>query len=214
MASRLNASRLVNSRLMTSGLVTLLTLLLALSAGAAQATELIGYWVLDQEGTAAIQPEQPQENNWFKNQNISTTVSAGGMPLPRLGSKIAPVDSRAAPDPDILRCKEMQIEDANNALRFTYVDVGTEVRKQGAYRGAKIRWTEKKLTESYKSTTRKVTHKFEIQDNNKLLVTVKINPNKGVTRTYLQLFDRAPKPDAEQGNQMTKEQTDNNASQQ
>ena len=28
-----------------------------------QATELVGRWVLDQERTAAIQPEQPQENN-------------------------------------------------------------------------------------------------------------------------------------------------------
>lgn len=197
--------RLMTFRLTIFRLMTLLPLLLLLGAWPAQATELIGYWVLDQEGTAAIQPEQPQENNWFKNQNISTTVSAAGMPLPRLGSKVAPVDSRAAPDPDILRCKEMQIEDVNDSLRFTYVDVGSEVRKQGAYRGAKTRWNKKKLTESYKSTTRKVTHKFEIQDNNKLLVTVKINPNKGVTRTYLQLFDRASKASA---------QTDDQASQQ
>ncbi len=196
----------------------LLLPLLLLGAWPAQATELIGYWVLDQEGTAAIQPEQPQENNWFKNQNISTTVSAGGMPLPRLRSKLPPVDSQAAPDPDILRCKEMQIEDVNDALRFTYVDVGSEVRKQGAYRGAKVRWNKKKLTESYKSTTRKVTHKFEIQDNNKLLVTVKINPNKGVTRTYLQLFDRAPEPSAQAANDQGKEnaeaQTENQAAQQ
>lgn len=197
-------------RFMTFRLTTLLPLLLVLllSAWPTQATELIGYWVLDQEGTAAIQPEQPQEKNWFKNQNISTSVSVGGMSLPSLGSKVGPVDSRAAPDPDILRCKEMQIEEVKNALRFTYVDVGSEVRKQGAYRGAKIHWNKKKLTESYKSTTRKVTHKFEIQDNKKLLVTVKINPDKGVTRTYLQLFDRASKPTAPQAEEKAKEQTD------
>ena len=157
-----------------------------------QATELVGRWVLDQERTAAIQPEQPQENNWLKNQNINTSVSVGGMPLPSLGSKLPPVDSRPSPDPDILRCKELQIDPKGDDLLFTYVDVGSEVRKQGSYRGAKIKWGKKKLTESYKSTTRKVTHKFEIQDNDQLLVTVKINPNKGPTRTYLQLFDRAP----------------------
>lgn len=176
----------------------LLTLLLALCCLPAQATELVGRWVLDQEGTAAIQPEQPQEKNWLKNQNISTNVSVAGMPLPSLRSKVGPIDSRASPDPDILRCKELHIDAKNEALHFTYVDVGSEVRKQGAYRGAKVRWGKKKLTESYKSTTRKVTHKFEIQDNNQLLVTVKINPNKGVTRTYLQLFNRTPVANAAQ----------------
>lgn len=178
---------------MTTRLLLLLLLCCAgpaYSTGAAADTKLIGRWVLDQERTAAIQPEQPQENNWLKNQNISTNVSYGRMRLPKLRNKIGPVDSRAAPDPDILRCKEMLIEPDKDALRFTYVDVGSEVRKQGTYRGAKIRWNNTKLTESYKSTTRKVTHKFEIQDDNKLLVTVKINPDKGATRTYLQVFDR------------------------
>jgi hypothetical protein len=174
----------------------LLILLLVGCCLPVQATELIGRWVLDQEGTAAIQPEQPQEKNWLKNQNISTNVSVGGMPLPNLRSKVGPVDSRASPDPDILRCKELHIGAQQDALLFTYVDIGSEVRKQGAYRGAKVRWSKKKLTESYKSTTRKVTHKLEIQDNNQLLVTVKINPDKGVTRTYLQLFNRKPEANA------------------
>jgi len=170
----------------------LLIFVLLCSSWPAQATELIGRWVLDQERTAAIQPEQPQEKNWLKNQNISTNVSLGGIPLPNLRSKVGPVDSQASPDPDILRCKELVIAPRQDSLHFTYVDVGSEVRKQGAYRGAKVRWSKKKLTESYKSTTRKVTHKFEIQDDNQMLVTVKINPDKGATRTYLQVFNRAP----------------------
>lgn len=170
-----------------------LLLLLAIGlAPYAQATELLGHWILDQERTAQIQPEQPQENNFLKDQNINTTVAVAGMPLPRVRSKVPPVSSRPSPDPDILRCKELRIDPKGAGLLFTYVDVGSEVRKQGSYRGAKIRWNKKKLTESYKSTTRKVTHKFEIQDNDQLLVTVKINPNKGPTRTYYQVFDRAP----------------------
>ncbi len=156
----------------------------------AKSTALVGTWLIDVEKTEAIQPEQPQEKNWFKNQNIQTSVSVAGMPLPNPRTKVAPISSHAAKDPDILRCKELRIEPNGNGLRFTYVDVGSELRKQGAYRGAKIRWNKTKLTESYKSTERKVTQTYEIKDNNQLWVTVKINPYKGATRTYKQVFNR------------------------
>ena len=156
----------------------------------AKATQLIGTWTIDVAQTEAIQPEQPQEKNWFKNQNIRTSVSVAGMPLPNPRTKVAPISSHAPKDPDILRCKELKIEPNGDGLRFTYVDVGSEMRKQGSYRGAKIRWNKKKLTESYKSTERKVTQTYEIKDNNQLLVTVKINPYKGATRTYKQVFNR------------------------
>jgi len=155
-------------------------------------TQLIGEWQLDIEGSAAIAPEQPQEKNWFKNQNVRTSVNIGGIPLPRTGGRVPEFSNKPAKDPNILRCKEMIIEPRDGGLAFTYVNVGSDFRKKGKYRGAKIRWDKDSLSETYKSTTRKVTQKFEIQDNGQLLVTVKINPNKGLTRTYLQLFNRKP----------------------
>ena len=52
-----------------------------------QANELLGTWVLDPEKSEAIAPKNVEEKNFFKDNNISTSVSVGGMGLPRLRRK-------------------------------------------------------------------------------------------------------------------------------
>ena len=168
---------------------TLCALLLA-TGGRAQATELVGQWELDAERTEAIQPEQPQQKQWLKGQNISTSVSYGGQRLPTIRRKIGAMSSLSERDPEVLRCKEMVISNKGDDLLFTYVDVGSEVRQKGKKRGFNTAWNKKKLTDSYKTTTRKVSHTFAIQDDESLLVTVLIKPNKGPKRIYKQVFNR------------------------
>ena len=169
--------------------VVLSSLLLFVS-GHALATDLVGQWLLDAEKTEAIQPEQPQQKQWLKGQNVSTSVSYGGQRLPTLRQKVPPMSTLSARDPEVLRCKEMTISNKGDDLLFTYVDVGSEVRRKGKKRGFNTAWNKKKLTDSYKTTTRKVSHTFEIQDNGSLLVTVLIKPDKGPKRIYKQVFNR------------------------
>ena len=169
------------------GLTALLGLLVCPHA---LATELVGAWVLDVERTAQVQPEQPQQRQWFKGQNVSTSVSYGGMPLPRVRHKVPPQSTLSEREPSVLRCKEMTIAHKGDDLLFTYLDVGSEVRKKGKHRGFKTSWNNKTLNESYRSTTRKVTHKFEMQKDESLLVTVVIKPDKGPKRIFKQIFNR------------------------
>ena len=86
----------------------------------------------------------------------------------------------------------MKIEPAADDLRFTYVDIGTEVRKKGHYRGVDTKWNNKSLTESYKTTTRKVKQKYQLVGEDEMVVTVIINPHKSAKRTYKQVFTRQP----------------------
>lgn len=171
-------------------LIGILCAALLTTSDHSHATELVGQWELDAERTEAIQPEQPQQKQWLKGQNISTNVSYGGQRLPTIRRKIGAMSSLSERDPEVLRCKELVISNKGDDLLFTYVDVGSEVRSKGRKRGFNTAWSKKKLTDSYKTTTRKVSHTFAIQDDNSLLVTVLIKPNKGPKRIYKQVFNR------------------------
>ncbi len=152
--------------------------------------KLIGTWILDPEKSTAVQPENVEQRNWFKDNNVQTSVNVGGMPLPKLRRRVPPISSHAEVDPGVLRCKKMTIAAVEQDLEFTYADVGSERRKQGHYRGVDTKWNNKSLSESYKTTTRKVKQKYELTKTGELLVTVIINPHKGAKRTYKQVFRR------------------------
>ncbi len=176
--------------MMTRALSTTFLLLTFALAQPARATDLVGEWVLNVERSAEVQPEQPEERQWFNGQNVNTSVSFGGLPLPKVRQKVPPMSSHTERQPGVLRCKEMTIANKGEDLLFTYVDIGSEVRKRGNKHGFKTSWGKRRLTESYKSTTRKVTHRFELQKDDSLLVTVTIKPDKGSKRVYKQVFDR------------------------
>ena len=162
----------------------------ALSA-APPSADWLGRWVLNEERTQAIQPEQPESRNWLPKGRVSTNVSVGGIPLPRTGSKVPPVSGQTASDPTVLRIKALTIaapDDERVVLEYGALD--SETLRRGDYRGAKTTWSRKQLRTRYQSTERKVEHRYEIQPDGSLLVTTRIKPNRAKRRTYLQLFER------------------------
>ena len=152
--------------------------------------EFVGEWVINHELTDAIAPEFKDANLFSGLGNGKVRVSIMGVPLP--GSEQQPATPSAAlKDPDVLGCNEMRIEHVGKELQLTYKGVGSEVLKRGDYRGRDTTWSKKSIRQTYASTSRKVSKKWELRRDGRLLVTVVLNPNNDKKRTYKRVFERA-----------------------
>jgi hypothetical protein len=172
-------------------LATLL-LLLSTSMGMARDTgsSLDGTWVINHELTEEVQPE-------FKNSGLFDNLGGGRMQVSVMGMPVPTSEAQPRPtignprDPDVLSCLEMILHDQGTKLLATYQDVGEEEFIKGNFRGRESKWTNKSLTQFYRTTERKVTKTFQVRSDGRLLVTVVIKPDKDKKRVFKRVFDRA-----------------------
>ena len=169
--------------------VLALFLTLPMTAGAA-AGLLAGHWRINDAATREAEPVT-------KNSTPSTSgfsrpvVAVGGMPVPMPGSsEVQPGLGGASPEPMVMRCTELTITPAGDELRLEFQGVGSDRLRRGNDQGEVSRWNEHKLTTHYETTTRKVSQTWEVGDDGRLLVTVKLNPDQGRTETHMRIFDR------------------------
>ena len=155
-----------------------------------KAPTFVGEWVINHEMTDAIAPEFKDSSLFSGLGTGKVSVSVMGIPLPGSSPEPAPSSSGAAKDPDVLGCNEMRIEHVGKEMQLTYKGVGSETLKQGDFRGRTTKWTKKGITQTYKSTSRKVVKRWEMRSDGRLLVTVIINPKKDKKRTYKRVFER------------------------
>ena len=157
-------------------------------AGAEQGT-LFGNWRLNNELTTDVQDTRSGPD--LSAGNVSTTVSVGGIPLPT-GSGKPPSEYSSIPskDPAVLRCAELSIERLADDVLLTYQGVGSETLSKGNVQGTRTSWSNRKLSTRYATTSRKVSRKFEVQPDGRLLVTVKLNPNRAKAAVHKRIFDR------------------------
>jgi hypothetical protein len=165
-------------------------LLLAGAAAAAYgaAAPLTGNWVLNHELSREIQPDGPQQSSLL-NRLPNASVSVGGMPLPGVGSGRLPPVAGNARDPKVLRCTELRIEPAGDALHLNYGTAGSDTLQRGNDQGLVSRWNKRKLTSRYETTSRKVSQTYEVRRDGRLLVTVRLNPNQGPAVVHKRVFD-------------------------
>ena len=150
----------------------------------------LGAWQLDDARTAAAQPVEAHRRSVFEGFGMPS-VSVNGIPLPRAGSADAPaVSSGSAPDPDVLRCARMTIEAVGKDLQLTYVGVGSETLTSGRVQGVRTRWKDNFLQTAYETTSRKVSIGYELQPDDTLMVTVKLDPVDGAAVTHKRVFRR------------------------
>ena len=172
--------------------LTLCALTLAAAAGAAAAeSPLLGRWTLNHELTREAQPEGPKQRKSLGSNLPRTSVSVGGVPLPTPGSTTPMPAAGMAKDPHILHAADLTIEPAGDALTLDYGGGRIDTFKRGNDQGLVSRWSARKLTTRYETTSRKVSQVYEVQRDGRLLVTVKLNPNQGPTLVHKRVFDRA-----------------------
>lgn len=178
-----------------------LLLVTALPAATMQAAAfpeaLLGEWVLNNERTHEIQPEQ---GGGFDGFGVTPSVSVGGVPIPLPGAASTP-SSGPVSDPRVLRCGRMKIEMQDANVRLIYEGVGEEIMKPGNDLGRKTRLQKTKITQFYETNTRKVHKTFEVQKDGSLLVKVKLNPKGAKSVTQVRVFERpvVTPPDAAPG---------------
>lgn len=167
------------------------TLLLASSIAAAADPPdwLLGAWVLNNDLTVAAQSKK-RSGGAPSFGGISSSVSVGGVfvPIPGGGSQASTGGS--ARDPQVLRCTELQVEMKGDNVHFTYAGVGAETMKPGDNQGRVTRWSRKKLTSKYETTSRKVSKTYALQKDGTLLVTVKIRPKQAAAIVQKRVFQR------------------------
>lgn len=158
-------------------------------SGWAQPEALFGTWRLNNELTTDVQDSRSGPD--LSMGNVSTSVSVGGIPLPT-GRNNPPAEYATLPskDPDVLRASELTIEPLADAVQLTYRGVGSETLSKGNVQGTRTRWSKSKLTTRYATTSRKVSRTFALRDDGRLLVTVKLNPNRAKAAVHKRIFDR------------------------
>lgn len=171
-----------------------LLLLLATTTTAA-ASELPGRWVLSPELTHEAQPDGPQQKSGVFEKLPNASVSVGGMPIPGTGTAALPSAPGNARDPRVLRASTLAIEDHDDTLRIDYGESGSETLKRGNDQGLVSRWSRRKLTTRYETSSRKVSQSYEVRRDGTLLVTVKLNPNDSAAVVHRRVFQR-PDPEA------------------
>ena len=172
-------------------LACVLFVLTAASApGYAQQSRLEGHWILNEELTREAQPEQRGRNS-AADKLPRPSISIGGMPLPGTGRAPPPSLPGNAADPKVLRAPELAIAPSGDALQLSYPGHGNDTFVRGNQQGIVSRWSDRKLTTHYETTSRKVSQTYEVRKDGRLLVTVKLNPNQGPATVYKRVFDPA-----------------------
>ena len=168
-------------------------LIVALSASASFAASppkwLLGDWQLNNELTAAAQVKKKNSSSGGFG-GMSTSVSVGGIPLPGSSGSGQPGPGGTAKDPEVLRCREMQISSEGEDLLFDFLGVGKERVIKGNNQGRVTKWNRSKLTSRYETTSRKVERIYQLQEDGTVMVTVKIKPRKAARIIQKRVFQR------------------------
>jgi hypothetical protein len=175
------------ARIGTAFLGALLAVGAATGAHAAESA-LLGHWSLNHALTLEVRPPDPKQRDVLGNLP-RTNVSVGGIPLPIPGSGQPPPVAGSARDPAILHSASLTIEPAGEALRLVYDGGHSDTLKPGNDQGLVSRWSRRKLTSRYETTSRKVSQVYEVRSDGRLLVTVKLNPDQGPTLVHKRVFD-------------------------
>ncbi len=168
-----------------------------LSGHAAAASRFDGEWRVNLEETDKVAVKYNDGSGVQGNSGrLKPTVDIGlGLPLPQR-IKQPPMSDLAPNDPDVLRCTTMVITTTGNRVRLDYDQAEKETLVKGDYRGRSTSISKKQIQQKYKTTERKVTKTWSIREDGRMLVSVKLNPNKDKSRTYNRVFDRVPAADA------------------
>ncbi len=171
--------------------ILLFALIIASGAASADPGDLSGHWVVSPELTREAQPDGPQQKNGMFEKLPNATISVGGMPIPGTGSAALPSVPGNARDPRVLRASTLDIEELQDSLRIDFGESGSETLKRGNDQGLISRWSRRKLTTRYETSSRKVSQSYEVRRDGTLLVTVKLNPRDSAAVVHRRVFQRA-----------------------
>ncbi len=172
-------------------LVSIITLFVCASwSSPSDAATMNGQWRYD---PAQSVTEAPRQGGRSIFSNVKPTIVIQGIPVPLPGGTAEDdSESQSSPkNPDVLFCQSMTIEDDDERKRITYDRLGVREFVPGRHRGRTTRLTTSRLVESYKTTSRSVSQEYVLEDDDRLVVTVVIDPKGDKKTVYKRIFYRA-----------------------
>ena len=178
-----------------TAVLSCLCLVLSTAAMASKPPAYVGHWVLNQEETELLRTDLDDKTITIPTAG-RTQISVMGIPLPGSGSRSASGHSLlTAKQPEVLRCKNMSIAVAGQTINLLYPDLDpseqNETLRAGHYRGRDSKWSRKKIEQKYKTSERKVSKKWSVRKDGRLLVEVSIKYKKAKKQIFSRVFDRA-----------------------
>ena len=158
------------------------------------APDLTGDWELDEELTKKLEP--PVRTNRDFGRGLRNAV----LPVPG-GPGAQNPNAASLKQPLVLDCVGLTLSKIDKTVEIE-CDNGSEREFHvGNRHGRRTTWRGKRLTESYRSTSRSVKHLFTLDRNDNMIVTVTIKPQGGVAQKHVRAFNRVtesenPEPDA------------------
>ncbi len=167
---------------------------LTFPAVANQKPSLIGDWQLNRDLTAERRPKVRKAKPSSSGFGTNVAVGAGGvlMPVPRRQGGPA-AGGATANLPKILACQELTLAQQGSDIVVTCPQM-LEPRKFviGKIHGRTVRWSNRKLTEKYSSTSRRVTHEFNLERSGVMEIKITVKPKGAKRLTYILVYDPVP----------------------
>ena len=166
----------------------LISVLLVVLVGQADASVFDGEWVINHEETDKV--TVPFKEGSGRGSQFAPKVSVNlGLPMPQR-FKQAPMSNLSPKDPAVLRCNSMQISTSGKKTNLLYDTTEKETLHTGDYRGRKTKKSKSKIEQKYKTPDRKVTKTWTLREDGRLLVSVKLDPTGDKARKFNRVFDR------------------------
>ncbi len=146
-------------------------------------TGLKGKWELDEELTEKLEP--PIRTNRGFGRGLRNAV----IPVPT-GPGSQDPNAASLKQPLVLTCVGLTLSKQDETVEIACENGSQREFKVGNRHGRKTTWRNNRLTESYKSTSRRVKHSFKLDRNDNMIVTVTIKPDGGVSQKYVRAFNR------------------------
>ena len=165
--------------------------LFAVPAVAKERPSLIGDWQLNHDLTKERRPKVRNAKPSRSGFGTNVAVGAGGvlMPVPRRPTGPS-AGGATANLPKILACQELSLAQQGSDIVVTCPQM-LEARKFviGKIHGRTVRFSNRKLTEKYSSTSRRVTHEFNLERSGVMEIKITVKPKGAKRITYILVFD-------------------------
>ena len=153
-------------------------------------SNLIGDWVLNEKLTEELRP--PVRNPGVAGGFGRAVLGTVGIPLP--GGSNPAANSVGLRHPIMLECEQMSLTKEGDEVLIECANGTYREFQIGNEHGRRATWKSKRMTESYRSTSRTVRHDVKLEKSGNLIVTVTIKPKGGTSQKYVRAFDPKPEP--------------------
>lgn len=172
--------------------LVLVLILFSVPIVAKEKPTLVGDWTLNRDLTEERRPKVRKTKSSRSGFGTNVAVGAGGVLMPVPNPTTSPSATGATGNlPKILACQQLSLARQGSNVVVTCPQM-LEPRRFviGRVHGRTAKWSNRQLTEKYSSTSRRVTHTFNLERSGVMEIEITVKPKRAKKLTYIMVFDR------------------------